>query len=108
MVLPFCVYLRQSTLVHLSICFHHWASASVLVLRPRDFQTLRMSSRTWATSPTMGMSAFMTLLIEEGSMSMCALTDLGLKASMRPVIRSSKRAPTLISRSQSCIAMLAS
>ena len=49
-----------------------------------------------------------TLLIDEGSMSICALVDLGLKLSMTPVIRSSNRAPMLIIKSQSCIAILAS
>jgi hypothetical protein len=67
-----------------------------------------MSSSTCATSPMIGKSAWMTLLIDEGSMSICALRLPGLKSAMRPVMRSSKRAPTLIIRSQPCMARLAS
>ena len=48
----------------------------------------------------------MFLLIDEGSMSMWIFFDFGLKASVRPVIRSSNRAPTQIIRSQPCIARL--
>ena len=41
-------------------------------------------------------------------MSMWIFCEPGEKASMRPVMRSSKRAPTAIITSQSCIARLAS
>ena len=41
-------------------------------------------------------------------MSMWIFFEPGEKASSRPVMRSSKRAPTAIIRSQSCIAQLAS
>ena len=39
-------------------------------------------------------------------MSMWIFLELGEKAASLPVTRSSKRAPTLIMTSQSCIAML--
>ena len=39
-------------------------------------------------------------------MSMCTFFEPGEKASSRPVMRSSKRAPTAIIRSQSCIVWL--
>ena len=41
-------------------------------------------------------------------MSMWILAESGEKASSRPVMRSSKRAPIATIRSQSCIAWLAS
>ena len=41
-------------------------------------------------------------------MSMWIFFDFGEKASRRPVMRSSNRAPTQIIRSQSCMALLAS
>ena len=41
-------------------------------------------------------------------MSMWIFLDFGEKASRRPVMRSSKRAPTQIIRSQSCMALFAS
>ena len=50
----------------------------------------------------------MFLLIDEGSMSMWTLNEPGEKASVRPVMRSSKRAPMQSMKSQSCIAQLAS
>ena len=55
-----------------------------------------------------GMSTRTFLLIELGSMSMWIFFEFGEKASIRPVTRSSKRAPMQISTSQSCIAMFAS
>ena len=67
-----------------------------------------MSARTEATSPTMGTWTWMFLLIEEGSMSMWTLKEWGEKASVRPVMRSSNRAPMQSMKSQSCIAQLAS
>ena len=50
----------------------------------------------------------MFLLIEDGSTSMWIFFEPGENASVRPVMRSSKRAPMQTIRSQSCIAMLAS
>ena len=67
-----------------------------------------MSSSTWAQSPMIGTSTLTFLLIEDGSMSTWILVEPGEKASSRPVMRSSKRAPMQIIRSQSCIAQLAS
>ena len=67
-----------------------------------------MSSSTCAQSPTMARSTLTFLLIEDGSMSMWIFFEPGEKASSRPVMRSSKRAPTAIIRSQSCIDQLAS
>ena len=61
-----------------------------------------------AQSPTMPRSTLTFLLIEDGSMSMWIFFDPGEKASSRPVMRSSKRAPTAIIRSQSCMALFAS
>ena len=55
-----------------------------------------------------GTSTRMFLLIEDGSISMWIFFEPGENASVRPVMRSSKRAPTHSMTSQSCIAMLAS
>ena len=55
-----------------------------------------------------GTSTWTFLLIDDGSMSTWILVEPGEKASSRPVMRSSKRAPMQIIRSQSCIAQLAS
>ena len=55
-----------------------------------------------------GTSTRMFLLIEDGSMSMWIFFEPGENASVRPVMRSSKRAPTHSMTSQSCIVMLAS
>ena len=55
-----------------------------------------------------GMSTWTFLLIDDGSMSMWIFFEPGEKASIRPVMRSSKRAPTQIITSQSCMALLAS
>ena len=55
-----------------------------------------------------GTSTRMTLLIDEGSMSICTFFDFGEKSVIRPVMRSSKRAPMFTIRSQPCIARLAS
>ena len=59
-------------------------------------------------SPTILTSTRTFLLIEEGSMSIWAFRERGLKSAMRPVMRSSNRAPTLIIRSQPCMARFAS
>ena len=67
-----------------------------------------MSSSTCAQSPTIGTSTLTFLLIEDGSISTWIFFEPGEKASSRPVMRSSKRAPMQIITSQSCIAMLAS
>ena len=48
------------------------------------------------------------MLIELGSMSICALREFGENASSRPVMRSSKRAPMQNIASQPCMAMFAS
>ena len=55
-----------------------------------------------------GTSTRMFLLIDDGSMSMWIFFEPGENASVRPVMRSSKRAPMHSMTSQSCIAMLAS
>ena len=107
-VLPFCSNFRQFTFCQSSISAHHFCRPLAFTLRPRDFQILSISSKTWPTSPMMGISTWITLLIEDGSISICAFFDFGLNASRRPVIRSSKRAPMLIIRSQSCMAKFAS
>ena len=67
-----------------------------------------MSSSTWPQSPTMPMWARTFLLMDDGSISTWIFFDFGEKASSRPVMRSSKRAPMQIITSQSCIDMLAS
>ena len=56
----------------------------------------------------MPMSTRTFLLIELASISMWIFLLFGEKASSRPVTRSSKRAPTQIITSQSCMAWLAS
>jgi hypothetical protein len=91
-----------------SICSHHGANASVRGSLVFDRQSRTISSSTSPQSPTIGRSMRTFLLIEDGSISTWILVDPGENASMRPVMRSSKRAPMLIIRSQSCIAMLAS
>ena len=63
---------------------------------------------TLAASPMIGMSTRMLLLIDDGSMSTWIFFEPGENASVRPVMRSSKRAPMHSITSQSCIAMLAS
>ena len=63
---------------------------------------------TLPASPMIGTSIWMFLLIEDGSMSMWIFLEPGENASMRPVMRSSKRAPTHNMTSQPCIVMLAS
>ncbi len=67
-----------------------------------------MSASTLAQSPTIGRSTLTFLLIDDGSMSIWIFFEPGEKASSRPVMRSSKREPTAIIRSQSCIAQFAS
>jgi hypothetical protein len=67
-----------------------------------------ISSSTWAQSPMIGISTFTFLLIEEASISTWMRLEKGEKASSRPVMRSSKRAPMLIITSHSCIARFAS
>ena len=84
------------------------ATAAEAVFEPRSFQSASMSASTAATSPTIGTWTWMFLLIDDGSMSMWTLNEPGEKASSRPVIRSSKRAPMQSMTSQSCIAQLAS
>ena len=56
----------------------------------------------------MGTSTLTFLLIEEGSMSMWIFLERGENWSVRPVMRSSKRAPMHTMTSQSCMARLAS
>jgi hypothetical protein len=92
----------------LSICFHQEASAALLACRPSERQMRIMSSSTWAQSPTIGRSTLTFLLIDEGSMSMWILREPGENASIRPVMRSSKRAPMHSITSQSCMVQFAS
>ena len=106
--MPFCLNARHSTDFQFSISFHQPLIASTLVFCPLDFQSSSTSLNTLPTSPIIGISTLITLLIEEGSMSTCAFVELGLKASSLPVILSSNLAPILIIRSQSCIARFAS
>ena len=75
---------------------------------PRDFHIFNKSSKTHATSPNIGISTDITLLIDEASISMCAFLELGLNLSKIPVIRSSNRAPILMSKSHPCIERFAS
>jgi hypothetical protein len=91
-----------------SICSHHGAIASVrgsLVLL-RQMRTISSAPAAIADDRQVDPRTF--LLIDEGSISTWIFVEPGENASMRPVMRSSKRAPILIIRSQSCIAMLAS
>ena len=62
---------------------------------------------TSRSSPTIGTSAVRFLEISAGSMSMWMTFAPGANASSLPVTRSSKRAPTVISRSERCSAQLA-
>jgi hypothetical protein len=67
------------------------------------------SCSTSFTSPTIGMSTFTRLEIDDGSMSMwMILRSTEAKCFGLPITRSSKRAPTASSTSQCCIVMLAS
>src|SRR5260221_662464 len=101
-------YARDLRAGHFSICAHHVCSDFLSEWMACVRQRRTMSSSRWAQSPTAGMSTFTFLLIDDGSMSTCIFLDPGEKASSRPVMRSSKRAPMQIMTSQSCIAMLAS
>ena len=92
---------------HLSICVHHIDSAFLSACSACVRHSRTMSSSTCAQSPTIGTSALTFLLIDDGSISMWIFFEPGEKASSRPVMRSSKRAPTQTMTSQSCIAMLA-
>ncbi len=65
-----------------------------------------IASSVAAASPTIGTSTRTFLLSEEGSISMWIFFEFGEKALRRPVTRSSKREPTAIMRSQSCMARL--
>ena len=58
-------------------------------------------------SPTTGMSTLMLLLIDVGSMSTWMILAPGANASIRPVMRSSNRAPTAMIRSESITAQFA-
>ncbi len=90
-----------------SIVSHHGLSAPLSTLAvARHSRT--MSSSTRPTSPRMAMSARTFLLSDDGSMSTWIFLEWGEKASSRPVMRSSKRAPRHTITSQSCMAMLAS
>src|SRR4029453_8376517 len=81
---------------HLSIRAPHacsdFLSGWIALVRHRRTR----SSRTCAQSPTIGTSALTFLLMDEGSMSTWIFFDPGENASIRPVIRSSKRAPMQI------------
>jgi len=67
------------------------ADIRLLRLRP---DTCKRSPSTLAASPMIGISTRMFLLIEDGSISMWIFFEPGENASIRPVMRSSKRAPT--------------
>ncbi len=55
-------------------------------------------------SPTIGTSAIRFLPISAGSMSACTISACGAKLASLPVTRSSKRAPSAMSRSAFCSA----
>ncbi len=59
---------------------------------------------TSLASPTIGTSAVRFLEISAGSMSAWITSASGAKVSRRPVTRSSKRAPSVMSRSLFCSA----
>ena len=65
------------------------------------------STITSRASPTIGTSARRFFEISAGSMSACTTRACGAKLSSRPVTRSSNRAPSATSRSDSCIAATA-
>ena len=83
---------------------HQPLSASGSALSLRLFHRSSMARSTRVQSPITGTSTRTVLLMDVGSMSTWILREFGEKASSRPVMRSSKRAPMLIITSQSCIA----
>ncbi len=74
----------------------------------RRWSAATRASRASPASATTPTSVRTSLPMEAGSMSMWIFFEPGEKASSRPVTRSSKRAPTAIITSQSCMAWLAS
>src|SRR5579885_1884061 len=78
---------------HLSICFHHSASAFLSGCTDSARHSRTMSSSTCAQSPMIATSALTFLLIDDGSMSTWIFFEFGENESSRPVMRSSKRAP---------------
>ena len=97
--------------LHSSICLHHFEIFSLFDFSKFGcfFFKVRINDfKTFVTSPTIGKSTFTILLIEDGSTSICIFFDFGENSSIFPVIRSSNRAPMLINKSQSCIALFAS
>jgi hypothetical protein len=83
-----------------SISAHHAFSALRSVRGCLAFHTRISSSSAWPASPTIGRSTRTFLLIELGSMSMWIFLECGENSVSLPVMRSSKRAPILISTSQ--------
>ena len=66
-----------------------------------------ISSITRRQSPTIGTSGLRTLPCSAGSMSTWMTFASGANVDTLPVMRSSKRAPSVISRSLRCIAVIA-
>ena len=62
---------------------------------------------TWRQSPTIGTSGRRTLPCSAGSMSTWMIFASGANVDTLPVMRSSKRAPSVISRSAFCSAVIA-
>ena len=105
---PACLYAKHFTFFHSLILLHHFFMLVFWVSLPPFSQVLMISFKAISISETIGTSTCIFLFIEEGSISICILYEFGLKASVRPVILSSKRAPIQIKTSQSCMAMFAS
>ncbi len=74
---------------------------------PVEARARTISVITWLQSPTMGTSGWRILPSSAGSMSTWITLACGAKESTRPVTRSSKRAPRAMSRSDSCMAVMA-
>ena len=82
---------------------HHSVRSAVPFFRSASTAASR-STRTSLQSPTIGTSARRFFPISAGSMSACTIFAPGANVASCPVTRSSKRAPSAISRSAFCSA----
>ena len=103
-----CSKPRESFSRHSLICSHQSFNASASGEPSRRAISSSSCLSTSPTSPTIGRCAWIFFEMDEGSTSMWITCASGAKASSLPVTRSSKRAPTAISRSQWETAIFAS
>src|ERR1700750_3475504 len=91
MISLFFLYDSELRARHLAISCHHGLRSGFFV---SALNTCKRSPSTLAASPMIGISTWMFLLIDDGSISIWIFLEPGENASTRPVIRSSNRAPT--------------